>query len=65
VGGAGPAGQFTQLIVAAHPVEVTDPSEVNLNVRQPVAFAAVADIVPGFVVPENVPKTGAAVEFPS
>ena len=47
VGGAG--GQGTQLIVAAQPALVAEPSEVNLNVKQPVVDV----IVPGEVVPVN------------
>jgi hypothetical protein len=52
-------------MAACHPIPVTDPSEVNRKVKHPVALIDVAEIVPGLVLPENVPKSGAAVEFPS
>jgi hypothetical protein len=41
----------TQEIIAVHPARVTDPSEVNLKVRQPLAFPSVACEMPGPMVP--------------
>jgi hypothetical protein len=63
-GGGGGVEQFTQLMVAAHPVEVIDPSEVNKKVKHPLGLFVFAAIVPGLFVPANVPNNGAAVELP-
>jgi len=56
-------GGGTQLIIAAQPLLVTLPSEVNLKVKQPEGL--LATIVPGEDVPVYVPIKGAAVEVPS
>ncbi len=52
-----------QLIVACQPISVTEPSEVNPKVRQPLALVAVT--MPGEIVPSNVPIGGATLLLPS
>lgn len=61
MGRQGAAMQGVQLIVAAQPARVTEPSELKAMVRQPV----VEVIGPGKAVPEKVPITVAAVVAPS
>jgi len=56
-GGGGP-----QMIFAVQPALTTDPSDVNLTVRQPPT--AVDVIAPGFAVPLYEPSTGEAVVGP-
>jgi hypothetical protein len=58
VAAAGTQGE--QDMVAAKPVETTDPSEVKTNVRHPL----VAVTVPGDVVPVKEPINGDAVLGP-
>lgn len=55
------AGHARQEITACQPAAVTEPSEVNLMVRQP----DVDVIVPGEVVPVYVPIIGEEVLGPS
>jgi hypothetical protein len=49
--------------LAAHPAELTEPSEVNTNVKHPVVADDVND--GGNAVPVNVANKGAAALFPS